>query len=145
MTLLTLPAPQELAEILAGADPDLSYDCSLSLLRLAQLEPTWLNSLLGTPNLFIPELNAALCSSQQQLLLQPSQQAEEQRCLKRDVHLHLLPLPTALSISCCLWLHPSISEVRTRHSRRLVTVTGTVVRTGVVNVREWPRLVEGKK
>ena len=126
-----------------AADPDALYGCHLSLLRLSQASPKLMERLLDQPKAVLQEFNAALPAAQQQLISELPAEDAAQCAVKADIQIRLQPLPAMPGSSCSL-LHPHTSKIRCRHSQRLVTVTGTVVRTGVVNVLESHRVYECK-
>ena len=130
--------------IACAADPDASYNCTLDLLHLSQLHPDLLESLLTGPKPVLHELSAALPAAQQQFLAQRRAEEAAECSIKSDVHIRLLPLPATPDTARGL-LQPQLSQLRTRHNQRLVTVTGAVVRTGQVNVLESHRLYECKR
>ena len=137
--------PQALEALCKASEEEAQHNCSISLLQLSQASPALVQSLFAYPRSAQKELTAALPAAQQQWLAKYGQDySSTELSVKADAVLRVLPLPSACSISPDL-LHPQLSRLRTRHAQRLIAVTGTVVRAGVVNVLESHRLYECRK
>lgn len=135
---------QELEEIVQAPEVDSCYIVVLSLLQLSQYSQDTVQHLLEQPTACLQDVSAALLTAQQ-LLISSFQKEEAAACsVKSRVQLRLLPLPVTSSASLDL-LNPSVSQLLVRHSQRLVTIHGTVVRCGSVNVLESHRLYECKQ
>ena len=112
----------------------------LSLAALAAAEPGLAETVLAAPGAVLPHCNAALVDAQAQVLAELGPSAER-CCIKESVHARvsgpaLFLDPGARDAS------PAAGEFVAAHINHMVTVVGTVARTGAVKMLEARRLFE---
>lgn len=131
--------------MLRAADPDRHYGLPLSLVSLAEFSPGVVDVLLGSPRSVLELLDQAVQMAQEQLLQAPPQQTER-GALSAKPHVHPRLVGAALlHDGCAAELCPPIGAISAAHNDRIITFSGTVVRTGVVKVLEARRLYECTK
>lgn len=132
----------DLITVLQEPDFDRHYGIPVSLCHLAAHDHGAAEVFLASPRPLLPLLDAALVSAQR-LLLQgaPSEDAQTYMSVKENVHARLQGLSMFLDIGLRL-ISPGIDDIAAIHIHRLITVRGTVVRTGAVKLLQSRRLYE---
>ncbi|KAK9824018.1 hypothetical protein WJX72_006994 [[Myrmecia] bisecta] len=133
---------QALEELLLQPDPEAHYAIPVSLLDLAHINYGLAESLLQTPKPVLRCIDAALLQAQHQLMQGHPRKAH--MAIKERVHARLASLPHSLD-SRAGGASPSIGNIRSVHVNKLLTVSGTVVRSGAVQMLEAQRLYECAK
>lgn len=127
--------------MLQAPDPDAHYGVRVSLVELAAHNYGAAEVLLRAPRQVLPLLDAALQLGQEQLRAQQPGAAQQALVVKDAVHarLHGLALHhDSLAREVC----PGTGAVGAPHIDRLLTVAGTVTKTGPVKMLEARRLYE---
>ena len=97
--------------------------------------------LISTPRTMLPFLDAALLKAQTALLQRPLPD-RHLLILKENVHARLVGLAHFLDKASPNKISPSIGDISSAHIDKLITVRGTIVRTGAVQLLESRRLYE---
>lgn len=133
---------QELVALLTDRDQDRHYGVRISLAALAAEQHEVADALYASPRALLPLLDAALVSAQEQLLGGHADRAV--MSVKENVHARLVGLALYVD-SAARAASPAIGDISSAHADSLITVAGTVVKTGPVKMLEARRLYECTK
>lgn len=128
-----MPSLQGVMDILLQPEINEHHSLCINLLNLATFNTDLVDALVQSPSEALMLLDIALLAAQQHVLQKHSLQAPA--VVKELVHLRLEPLPFHMDQSASAW-YPAIGAIRSCHIDRLLTLSGTVVRTGAVTVME---------
>lgn len=131
---------RSLLEVLRAPEVDKHYGVPVSLARLAAADYGAVDMIISTPRTILPFLDAALVKAQSALLQRPLPE-RHLLTLKENVHVRLSGLAHFLD-KACNKINPSVGDISSAHIDKLITVRGTVVRTGAVKLLEARRLYE---
>lgn len=120
-------------DMLLQSHLDEHYSLVVSLLSLADWSTDLVHTLLESPTDALLLMDAALVVAQQHVMQQ--RQLQHPAAVKDLVHLRVQSIPFHLDQSASAW-HPSIGAIRSCHIDSLLTLAGTVVRTGSVTMME---------
>lgn len=134
----------DLLNTLQQPDLDQHYGIPISLTQLASFDHGLVDTIIASPRAVLPCLDAALVKAQITLLQRPLPNRHI-LSIKENTHARLRGLSYFLDASTTHPAHPRIGEVSSAHIDRLITVRGTVVRTGAVKLLESRRLYECNK
>ncbi|CAD7698233.1 unnamed protein product, partial [Ostreobium quekettii] len=133
---------EDIEKIALAEATDQHCPLQLDVLCLANENPLVAEALVKSPNTMLQRLDDAAIKAQERIL--KSHRESEQRQAKDTVHIRVHSLPYALDPSCES-LNPGVGHILCHHVGRLLSFTGTVVRTGVVKIFESQRLYECSK
>jgi DNA helicase MCM9 len=128
-----------LLDILRSPEPDRHYGVPVSLARLAAANHALADALCASPRAVLPFLDAALLKAQEAMLAR-AWPDRHMLTLKENVHGRLSGLGLFLDASRAA--APRIADIGAAHIDRVITLRGTVVRTGAVKLLEARRLYE---
>ena len=124
---------QSVMDMLLQSHLDEHYSLPVSLLSLGDWSTDLVHALLESPTDALLLMDAALVVAQQHVMQQ--KQLQHPAAVKDLVHLRVQSIPFHLDQSASAW-HPSIGAIRSCHIDSLLTLAGTVVRTGSVTMME---------
>ena len=124
---------QAVTDILLQPQLDEHYSLSVNLLTMADFSIDLVHTLLESPSDALLLMDAALIVAQHHTLQR--EQFQYPAAVKDLVHLRIEAIPFHLDQSASAW-HPSIGSIRSCHIDSLLTLCGTVVRTGSVTMME---------
>ena len=124
---------QSVMDILLQPDLHEHYSLGINLLSLASFSTELVDALLQSPSEALMLLDIDLVAAQQHVLQKHALQAPAM--VKELVHLRLESLPFHIDPMAAAW-YPAIGAIRSCHIDKLLTLSGTVVRTGAVTMME---------
>lgn len=125
----------KIRKILEASDLGGHYPIYLDYCHLADFDPSLAHALVETPLKLLPYAESAVISVQQRL----SEQMGNVHICKSNLHVRIINLPDCIP-SFNLRMVP-----RSRHVGKLVSILGTVVRTGMLKMYETCKTFECKK
>ena len=111
----------------------------LSGLQLAEADVQLADELLRTPKPILELLDESLVAAQNAVM--QHHPARGEMVVMENVHVRLHSLPPAMDPACARF-QPAITALGARHIDQLVTVVGTVVRTGSVKMFEAHKVLQ---
>lgn len=135
---------QGLLDILRAREADRHYGLHISLVGLAEHSPGVVDVLFQSARPVLALLEEAVGAAQEQLQAGAEPMERPLLCVKAHVHPRLAGaalLHDGAAAEAC----PRIGAVTAAHVDQLVTLSGTVVKTGLVRVLEARRLYECSK
>lgn len=130
---------QDLVSLLQKPATNEHYSLPINILALVNFDVNLAEALCERPTETLLLLDKAALIAQQQL--EPKEQSQAVLTVKHLVHVRVLGVPFHLDPHSSS-LYPSIGKIRSCHVDKLITVTGTVVRTGSVTMTESHKLYQ---
>jgi DNA helicase MCM9 len=131
-------ALQTILGILEQRDPSLEYSIYINFLDVAQQSSDVAHTLLLNPRQGLDLLDEAI--SQAQEVVAEDNMYNEDLLIKSHLRIRLSSLPFYLDSA-----NPGIGGIRIYHTGRLITLAGTVVKTGPIQTMEAVRHYECTK
>ncbi|XP_020255866.1 probable DNA helicase MCM9 isoform X2 [Asparagus officinalis] len=125
----------DLRSILLSPDPVLHYSLIVDFAELLESDPPLAHDLFSRPSHLLPKFDQAARISQG-VVLDGSKDLEKSAVVKEFVHVRINVSGSPLE---CPETFPSIGKVRVRHRGVLLTLKGTVIRSGTVKMIEGER------
>lgn len=135
---------QDIVDILQAVDLERHYPVYVCLTSLANFSPGAVDVLLASARIVLSILNDSLREAQEQLRIQLESEQQKAVYLKPNAHIRLIGsglFHDASAEALC----PQIGGICAAHIGKLLTVRGTVVKTGIVKALEARRLYECNK
>ncbi|KAK9163907.1 hypothetical protein Syun_004809 [Stephania yunnanensis] len=127
--------------ILLSEDPLLHYPLQIDFAELTEDDPKLAHLLFSNPAEFLPIFDDA-CRLSQRVILGDSKGCGANSCFKQFVHVRINISGSPLE---CPETFPSIGRVRVKHRGILLTLKGTVIRSGPVKMIEGEREYECRR
>ncbi|XP_026416439.1 probable DNA helicase MCM9 [Papaver somniferum] len=124
----------QLVSIVSSPDTLLHYPVHFDLVDLLDYDLELCYLLYSHPNRFLPKFDEGACQAQRVIL-----DVEKQGSFKELVHVRINV--SAENPEAC----PSIGKIRVKHRGKLLTLKGTVTRTGSIKMIEGERYYECRK
>ncbi|KAK9130119.1 hypothetical protein Sjap_010606 [Stephania japonica] len=131
----------EIRSILLSEDPLLHYPLHIDFAELTEDDPSLAHLLFSNPAEFLPVFDDA-CHLSQRVILGDLKGCGANACFKQFVHVRINISGSPLE---CPETFPSIGRVRVKHRGILLTLKGTVIRSGPVKMIEGERVYECRK
>lgn len=134
----------DLLQILGAYNTEVHYGVEISTVLLASQDYAAAEILFSNPRGILPFLDSSLIAAQQAILDKQNSSSRHHLSIKENIHARLRGPATFLDTSsreAC----PQIADISAGHIDKLITITGTVVRTGTVKLLEARRLYECNK
>ncbi|KAG6535677.1 probable DNA helicase MCM9 isoform X1 [Zingiber officinale] len=138
--LITHHSPQ-LRSILLSPDPNLHYPIVVEFAELLEFDPPLAHLLFSHPSDHLPHFDEAARRCQDVILQEPDFSGHKS---SKKYHVHIR-ISTAGSPLESPETFPSIGRVRVRHRGILLTLKGTVIRSGAIKMIEWEQIYECRK
>lgn len=139
-TRLHLFSPsQELVDLVLKTEMNEHYSVCINVMQLAVFDTGLAEKLFESPTETLLLLDAAVVAAQQKVVQQ--YQPHGPVSAKGLAHVRIWGMPFHLDPAATA-LFPSIGSIRSCHVDKLLTVSGTVVRTGSVTMIESHKLFE---
>ncbi|KAG6531405.1 hypothetical protein ZIOFF_005211 [Zingiber officinale] len=138
--LITHHSPQ-LRSILLSPDPNLHYPIVVEFAELLEFDPPLAHLLFSQPSDHLPHFDEAARRCQDVILQEPDFSGHKS---SKKYHVHIR-ISTAGSPLESPETFPSIGRVRVRHRGILLTLKGTVIRSGAIKMIEWEQIYECRK
>ena len=133
------PLLQDLVSLLQKPATNEHYSLRINILSLVNFDVDLAEALCERPTYTLLLFDKAALTAQQQIVRQ--EHLEGFAAVKDLVHVRLWGVPFHLDHQSSS-LYPSIGNIRSCHVDKLITVTGTVVRTGSVTMIESHKLYQ---
>lgn len=130
---------QELVNLVLKPELNEHYSLQINTLHLCNFDICLVQTLLAHPYNALPAFDRAAVEAQQKVV----QQHQSPKCVtvKGLVHVRVHGLTFYLDGTAAL-LFPGIGSIRSCHVDKLITVSGTVVRTGSITMLESHKMFE---
>lgn len=129
---------QDLVSLLQKPATNEHYSLRFNILALVSFDVTLAEALCEQPTEILLLFDKAALIAQQQIMQREHSQTV--LAVKQLVHVRVLGVPFHLDPQSSLY--PSIGNIRSCHVDKLITVTGTVVRTACVTMIESHKLYQ---
>lgn len=133
------PIVQDLLSLLQKSATNEHYSLRINILALVNFDVNLAEALCERPTEILLLFDTAALIAQQQI--EQKQQSQAVLTVKHLVHVRVWGVPFHLDPQTSS-LYPSIGKIRSCHVDKLITVTGTVVRTGSVTMIESHKLYQ---
>ncbi|XP_074567887.1 putative DNA helicase MCM9 isoform X2 [Curcuma longa] len=131
----------QLRSILLSPDPNLHYPIVVEFSELLEFDPPLAHLLFSQPSYRLPHFDEAASRCQDVILQEPEFLGHK---FSKKYHVHIR-ISTAGSPLESPETFPSIGRVRVRHRGILLTLKGTVIRSGAIKMIEWEQIYECRK
>ncbi|XP_020082433.1 probable DNA helicase MCM9 [Ananas comosus] len=131
----------DLRSILLSPDPKLHYPLIISFAEILEFDPRLAHHLFSRPSDFLPLFDEAALRAHR-VVLRGSDDLRGSACEKAYIHVRINVSGSPLE---CPETFPSIGRVRVKHRGFLLTLKGTVIRSGAVKMIEGEREYQCRK
>ncbi|KAL2629347.1 hypothetical protein R1flu_014033 [Riccia fluitans] len=125
---------EELEEILRAVDESVSYPLVIEAAHFCNSFPHLGYQLYQFPTKLLRFLDESVVNAQE--FIKEKHKGNERMSVKKTVHVRMSVQGSALD---CPELHPNISQIRVKDLGHLLTIQGTVIRSGAVKMLEGER------
>nr|CAB3470016.1 unnamed protein product [Digitaria exilis] len=132
----------DLRDILLDADASRPhFPLVIEFAELMDFDPKFANDLYSKPRVYLRTLdNAAQCAQSE--MIKESDDLKREARVKEFVHVRIDPSGSPLEFP---ETSPSIGKVRVKHMLKLITLKGTVIRSGGIKMIEYERMYMCRK
>ncbi|KAL8097456.1 hypothetical protein AgCh_030548 [Apium graveolens] len=130
----------QLSSIILSPDPSLHYPLLLDFAELLDSNPSLANLLYNQPALYLPKFDEVALRAQKHVSI--SKFNKKNASMKNYVHVRINICGSPLEFPETF---PSIGRVRVKHRGILLTLKGTVIRSGAIKMVEGDRTFECRK
>ncbi|XP_059313775.1 probable DNA helicase MCM9 [Lycium ferocissimum] len=131
---------EQLSSIIVSADPRLHYSVYLDFAEIMDDNPTLSHFIFAKPTDYLPIFDQAALWAQKVIWADIKQR--ENASVKDNIHVRINISGSPLE---CPETFPSIGRVRVKHRGILLTIKGTVIRSGAVKMIEGERIYECRR